>query len=174
MKKGIWILLAMMLVGVGIYVGSLVFAPRVAETPTPIEPGVAPEDTAYLTCWQDTVDGPWARAIEDGLSLSEAMGEGDWGTSKDRVSLLERDLQVVKAVLVACPTPIHWLLVASRVKALRAIDLETLSCEYLEEGLSPLDLDLITKSTDLLVESADPSYEAISDIQKYRGEVLGK
>ena len=218
MKKGVWMLLGLMLVGVGICLGSLMFAPRGAETPTPILeettppveeptltpqpepsptegviiapeptstktppptptvtlPGVDPQDTAYITCWLDRVMGPWDNVSDDLGALSEAAGALDIGTSKVWVSLLESDLQEVKAALLACPSPRHRLLVSSREKSLRSVDLMALYGRYMEEGLSTLDADLINKATDTLLEANGLLQEATSDIERYNVEVLGK
>lgn len=195
MKKGIWILLGMMLVGVGICLGSLVFAPRGAETPTategvisPPEPtptrapaptstravgGTASEDVAYRTCWTAQVMGPWDILIDSLGALSKALIEGDFGTSKVWVSLVESDLQTAKAAILACPTPKHRLLVSSREKSLRGVDLMALYCRYMEEGLSTLDADLISKGLDPLLEANGLLQEATSDIERYNVEVLG-
>jgi len=195
MKKGIWILLGMMLVGVGICLGSLMFAPRGAErsvptegvistperedtrapapTPTAVLPGVDPQDTAYLTCWADHVVFPWDDVSDDLFGLSRAAESGDLGATRVQVLLLESDLQVAKAALLACPTPRHRLLVSAREKCLRGIDMMALSCQYLVEGISTLDADLIIKSTDLLLEANDLTQEATSDVERYKVEVLG-
>lgn len=218
MKKGIWILLGMMLVCVGICVGGLMFAPRGAETPTPIleettppveeptltpqpepsptkevistpepEPtktppptptrvvgGVVPEDVAYFACWMDSVAGPWNNVTDDMKTLSKALEEVDIGTSKVWVSVVQDDLQTAKAALLGCPKPGHRLLVSAREKSLTFIDLAALAYQYLEEGLSTLDPDLMSKGLVPLQEANDLLQEANSDIERYNVEVLGK
>ena len=195
MKKGIYILLGMMLVGVGICVGSLMFAPRGAErsvptegvistpepedtrapapTPTAVLPGVALEDAAYLTCWVDQVVSPFEDVFDSVDALSRATESGDLGATRVQVLLLESDLQVAKAALLACPSPRHRLLVSSREKSLRGLDLEILAGQYVEEGISTMDADLMAKAIDPLLEATGLFEEAASDVKRYNVEVLG-
>jgi len=196
MKRGIWILLGVVILAVGIYLGSLVFAPRVAEAPTPTEevvatpepeptkplaptapallPGVAPEDFAYAECCANEVLPSLEAAFEDHDALDEAMGARDLGASKTQVLLLESRLQVAKAALLACPAPKHTLLVSSRENLLRSIDVYILGCQYVGKGLSTGDASLINKGNDAMQEAIDLFLEAGSDIETYRAEVLGK
>jgi len=196
MKKGIYILLGMMLVGVGICVGSLMFAPRGAErsvptegvistpepeptktprpTPTPTVEGMSLEDAVFGTCWLDSVAGPFGNVVDGMGAVSRVAGSGDLVVTRDQALLLERDLQTAKAALLACPSPKHPLLVSSREKSLRALDLAALACQYLVEGISTLDADLIAKAVDPLLEATDLFQEATRDIERYNAEVLGK
>ena len=173
MKRGIWILAGLVILAVGIYVGSVVFAPRVAERLRPAPSGVAPEDEAFFECWEDRVAGARDNVVAGLEALSWAAGEGDFVGLGARMQMMEDDLQAVKAALLACPTPKHPLLVSSRQKALRGIDLEILSCEYLEKGISALDYDLVYKASDFVLESHALFQEATRDIEKYQVEVLG-
>jgi len=155
-------------------IGVAFTSPR-AQTPTArtVE-GEAPEDTAYFTCWLDSVAGPWDDMVTSMEGFNKATGEGDIGATRVQALLLESDLQVAKAALLACPSPRHRLVVSSREKSLRALDLEALACRYLEEGLSTLDADLIAKAIDPMQEAGSLFQEATSDIQRYNAEVLGK
>jgi len=173
MKRGIWILAGLVILAVGICVGSLVFAPRVAETPTSAVRGEAPEDVASTNCWLDEVKFHSDNVSDDMNAFSEAMGKGDFGAIRVQARLLESDLQKEKAALLACPTPKHRLLVSWREKHLRAIDLKALAYQYLEEGLLTLAPDLMSEGLDLLQETIDLSQEATSDIERYQVEVLG-
>jgi len=155
-------------------IGMAFTSPR-AQTPTArtVE-GEAPEDTAYFTCWLDSVAGPWDNVADSMEALNKVKTEGDIGATKAQVLLLESDLQVAKAALLACPSPRHRLVVSSREKSLRALDLAVLACQYAVEGISTLDTSLIVKGIGYMVEAENLFQEATSDIQRYNAEVLGK
>jgi len=174
MKRGIWILAGLVILAVGICVWGLVFKARLPFGLTPLLLGVPPEDVAFFECWMDYVDGPLVETANDLGLLSQLWREGEYISVEVGLSFLEDDIHVSKVGLLGCPTAKHPLLVSSREQSLRGLDLLALACQYLKEGLSTLDDDLIAKAADPWREGIDLITRGTSDLDRWHVEVLGK